>query len=75
MVQYEKLLLLGLRSIVNKITDNLHQIEQNVQAAMERAGRKDAVKIIAVTKEVDVARTVEAIEAGLVHLGENRPEV
>jgi len=59
---------------VNKITDNLHQIELNVQAAMERAGRTDTVKIIAVTKEVDVARTVEAIEAGLVHLGENRPE-
>ena len=59
---------------MNKITDNLHQIELNVQAAMERAGRTDTVKIIAVTKEVDVARTVEAIEAGLVHLGENRPE-
>lgn len=74
MVQYEKLLLLGLRSIVNKITDNLHQIEQNVQTAMERAGRTDQVQIIAVTKEVDVARTEEAIQAGLLHLGENRPE-
>lgn len=59
---------------MNKITDNLHQIEQNVQAAMERAGRTDTVQIIAVTKEVDVARTEEAIEAGLCHLGENRPE-
>lgn len=74
MVQYEKLLLLGLRNKVNKIIDNLHQIEQNVQAAMERVGRTDNVQIIAVTKEVDVARTEEAINAGVRHLGENRPE-
>ena len=33
-----------------------------------------SVNIIAVTKQVDVARTEEAIEAGLIHLGENRPE-
>ncbi|RNF40671.1 YggS family pyridoxal phosphate-dependent enzyme [Planococcus salinus] len=32
------------------------------------------VKIIAVTKQVGIARTQEAIEAGIRHLGENRPE-
>lgn len=74
LVQYEKLLLLGLRNVMKKIIDNLHEIEQNVQAAMERAGRTDTVQIIAVTKEVDVTRTTEAIEAGLIHLGENRPD-
>ena len=59
---------------MNKVKDNLHQIEQNIQAALHRSGRTDRVNIIAVTKEVDVARTVEAIDAGLMHLGENRPE-
>ena len=32
------------------------------------------IKVIAVTKQVSVDRTVEAIEAGIEHLGENRPE-
>lgn len=59
---------------MEKITENLYQIEQKVQAAMERAGRTDQVQIIAVTKEVDVARTEEVIDAGITDLGENRPE-
>lgn len=66
--------MLGLRSIVNKITDNLYQIEQNIKQAKERAHRTDSVHIIAVTKEVNIERTVEAIDAGLIHLGENRPD-
>lgn len=63
-----------MRLIVNRITDNLHQIEKNITQALERSNRIDSVHIIAVTKEVDIERTVEAIDAGLVHLGENRPE-
>lgn len=34
----------------------------------------DAIQLIAVTKQVDVTRTKEAIQAGIRHLGENRPE-
>ncbi len=34
----------------------------------------DAIQIIAVTKQVGIERTKEAIQAGIVHLGENRPE-
>ncbi|ANU13620.1 proline synthase co-transcribed bacterial-like protein [Planococcus halocryophilus Or1] len=34
----------------------------------------DTIKIIAVTKQVGIERTKEAIQAGVQHLGENRPE-
>ena len=57
-----------------KIVCNLEQIQQKINQAQQRANVSQHVKIVAVTKEVDVARTQEAIEAGLVHLGENRPE-
>ena len=57
-----------------KIIDNLKQIESNIEQAKEVAGAQQHVNIIAVTKEVDVSRTEEAIAAGLIHLGENRPE-
>lgn len=56
------------------IKQNLQQIEQQIQQAKLRANAQQDIHIIAVTKEVDVARTEEAIAAGLVHLGENRPE-
>ncbi len=35
---------------------------------------KDDIQVIAVTKQVGVERTKEAIQAGIRHLGENRPE-
>ncbi|ANU10479.1 hypothetical protein A1A1_04077 [Planococcus antarcticus DSM 14505] len=35
---------------------------------------KHGIQIIAVTKQVGVERTKEAIRAGICHLGENRPE-
>lgn len=56
------------------IKQNLQQIEQQIQQAKLRANAQQDVHIVAVTKEVDVARTEEAIAAGLTHLGENRPE-
>lgn len=58
-----------------KIIDNLTIIQHKVNQAKQQANRmQDNVHIIAVTKEVSVERTKEAIAAGLVHLGENRPE-
>ncbi|MEC1179435.1 YggS family pyridoxal phosphate-dependent enzyme [Metasolibacillus meyeri] len=57
-----------------KIIENLAQIQVNIEQAKKRSNTEQQVHIIAVTKEVDVARTTEAIEAGLSHLGENRPE-
>ena len=49
-------------------------IQNQIEQAKARANAQQHVNIIAVTKEVDVARTEEAIAAGLSHLGENRPE-
>lgn len=59
---------------MTKIIENLKQIQHQIEIAKQRVNAEQAVQIIAVTKEVDVNRTEEAIEAGLVHLGENRPE-
>lgn len=57
-----------------KIINNLEQIQKKIELAQKHSNQTQQVNIIAVTKEVDVARTEEAIEAGLVHVGENRPE-
>ncbi|MFD1031059.1 YggS family pyridoxal phosphate-dependent enzyme [Metaplanococcus flavidus] len=35
---------------------------------------REGIEVIAVTKQVGVERTREAVEAGIKHLGENRPE-
>ena len=57
-----------------KIVNNLLEIQTNIEQAKKRVHATQDVQIIAVTKQVDVTRTIEAIEAGLQHLGENRPE-
>ncbi len=60
---------------VTKILANLNKLNDLIAAAETRVNREaNNVQIIAVTKEVSVERTQEAIEAGLTHLGENRPE-
>lgn len=60
---------------MTKISTNLTKINEQIIAAQKQAHREgDNVHIIAVTKEVSVERTQEAIAAGLTHLGENRPE-
>jgi len=60
-------------SVRRKLSDNLKRIRERIAAACERQGRPVGdVRLIAVTKtvEVDVVRT--AIEAGLADLGESR---
>jgi len=59
---------------VAKIENNLEVIQHHIEQAKQRANTQQQVNIIAVTKQVDVARTEEAIAAGILHLGENRPE-
>ncbi|MED4079696.1 YggS family pyridoxal phosphate-dependent enzyme [Halalkalibacterium halodurans] len=57
------------------VKDQLKQIQEQMNEACERAGRNpDDVHIIAVTKYVSEARTREALEAGITHIGENRVE-
>lgn len=57
------------------IRENLEIIRQRIEEAKERAERKnDQIQIIAVTKQVSIERAKEVLDAGIIHLGENRPE-
>ncbi len=51
----------AIKPIFEEMTDKLAQI-------------RDDIQVIAVTKQVGVDRTQEAVEAGIRHLGENRPD-
>ncbi|OXS63331.1 hypothetical protein B0G93_103157 [Bacillus sp. V-88] len=58
-----------------KVSENIRHINENIQRACERSGRRtEDVNIVAVTKYVSIDRAEEAVEAGLLHLGENRDE-
>jgi PLP dependent protein len=59
---------------VGTIIENLSQIQQEISKAKQKSPYNQDVQIIAVTKSVSNERTVEAFEADIVHLGENRPE-
>ncbi len=55
------------------IADNLKTIQDKIAAAAKRAGREpSSVRLIVVTKTVEVERIREAVAAGAVVLGENR---
>ncbi|WHY58154.1 YggS family pyridoxal phosphate-dependent enzyme [Peribacillus simplex] len=58
-----------------KVVDNLKNIEEKINRACENSGRdREGIKLIAVTKYVSVERANEALEAGILDLGENRDE-
>lgn len=54
------------------IRDNLNNINERIEQALIRSGRKDNVHLIAVSKTVEVERIREAIEAGVTDIGENK---
>src|SRR3970282_1324206 len=55
------------------IRDNLEKVQQAVERACLRAGRKPAdVLVIAVSKTVEIERITQALDAGVKALGENR---
>jgi pyridoxal phosphate enzyme (YggS family) len=55
------------------IADNLQAIRERIARAAEQSGRAPSdVTLVAVTKTVSVDRIKAAVEAGAVHLGENR---
>lgn len=57
------------------IINNLQDIQEKIQNACQKVGREISdITIIAVTKQVSTERAIEALDAGLTHLGENRPE-
>jgi len=57
------------------VKENLKLIEKRISDVCNRTARnKSDITIIAVTKYVSIDRTKEAVQAGVVHLGENRNE-
>lgn len=55
------------------VRENLQQVQERIKAAAARAGRDPAqIKIIAVTKQVQVPKIKEVVDAGIIDLGENR---
>ena len=55
------------------VRQNCLQVLERVERAVARSGRSaQAVKLIAVTKTVSTDRIRQAVEAGIVHIGENR---
>jgi PLP dependent protein len=58
-----------------QVSEKLTIVQQNIKEACKKVGRSpNEIKIIAVTKYVSLERAKEALEAGIVHLGENRDE-
>jgi PLP dependent protein len=61
------------RHFFMSIADNFKTVSNRIVAAAKRAGRDPAsVKLVVVTKTVDVERIREAVAAGATILGENR---
>lgn len=57
---------------MSQIARNLEEIRRRLVAAAERAGRDPGeVRLVAVTKTVDLGRLKEAVAAGQTHFGEN----
>lgn len=62
-------------SILHSVETNLVEIQQNIRDVCNNVERSpDEIKIIAVTKYVSVERAKEAVESGVIHLGENRDD-
>ena len=59
---------------MSTIISNLNEIQFQIKQALNQSPYNQSVEIIAVTKSVSVERTQEAIDAKILHLGENRPE-
>jgi hypothetical protein len=54
------------------IRDNIVKIKENIEKTCSVAGSNNKVKLIAVTKYVDVKKISEAVSCGVSDLGENR---
>ncbi|MCE4956866.1 YggS family pyridoxal phosphate-dependent enzyme [Macrococcoides caseolyticum] len=56
------------------VKDNLQQIQSEINDSIEKSPYQNTPTLIAVTKYVTMERAQEAIDAGIMHLGENRIE-
>lgn len=60
---------------MENIRENIESIRKRIADTAKRAGRDaDEIKLIAVTKTVDVDKVEEAIAAGALDAGENKPQ-
>lgn len=58
------------------LKERIKQVEERIQAACDRSGRRpEDVHIVAVTKYVSLEMTRSVVEEGIIHLGENRPQI
>jgi pyridoxal phosphate enzyme (YggS family) len=58
-----------------RVADKLANIQKQIEEACGRSGRSpEEIQIVAVTKYVSVERAKEALDAGIIHLGENRDD-
>ncbi|MGM0750350.1 MAG: YggS family pyridoxal phosphate-dependent enzyme [Bacillota bacterium] len=58
-----------------KVSEKFKIIQENIENACKNSGRNpEDVHVVAVTKYVSIERSEEAVEAGLIHLGENRDD-
>lgn len=56
------------------IKDNIMSIKKEINEIKEKCNRQDEVNLMAVTKTVDVDKVLEAIDAGITDIGENKPQ-
>lgn len=56
------------------IKDNIMSIKQNINDIRKESNRQEDVNLMAVTKTVDVDKVLEAIDAGITDIGENKPQ-
>jgi len=60
---------------VNSIAENIRRIQDRIAAAAHKSGRNASdVKLIAVTKTIDIDRIRALLSLGVNSLGENRPQ-
>ena len=56
------------------IKENIMSIKIEINDIKEKCNRQDEVNLMAVTKTVDVDKVLEAIDAGITDIGENKPQ-
>jgi len=57
------------------ISDNLVKVLETIEMAASRSGRRsDAIRLVAVSKNMPLSDIEAAMCAGLLHFGENRPQ-
>lgn len=55
------------------LQDRIEHVEQRIEEVCKQSRRKrEEIQLVAVTKYVSVAKTAQVLDAGLLHLGENR---